>query len=250
MPESIENVPSFVSLDSDALERIRADLGVENLPDQEFTESMPPRKRRRGRPRKYERDEYGRVLKDKPLSPEQAAQTEYQEPKALDTLPASPLTTRDSKEIAARLETLLQGASEVGAALLNPHMKMIGKEAENIAKPLTSYVVRTEATSAVARRIINDYDIAAFVMATIAYMVRVVKDVQNERAANSERQTSEQRTPRGNPQRAPTTGRAIEPETPEVVSEVNGENASGQEGTIDLFGLKHATILQGPPGNL
>ena len=143
----------------------------------------------------------------------------------------------------------LVNASELGA-VFNPHIKMTDKEAENIAKPFTSYVMRTESTSAIARRVVNDYDIAAFVLATLAYMVRVVKEIQSERAANSEQSIGVNRSPSGIPERVGTSQRTAEPNVAEVVPQTAGENANGQEGPIDIVGPFDAPILQSPPGQL
>lgn len=244
MAEQIENVPGFATLDPDILASVREDLGVDNLLEETPTESARPKRRRRGRPRKWARDSEGKPIVGVPVDQESSDQE-----RPLETLKPNPLTTRDSKEIAARLQSILQGGSEL-AAVFNPAFQMQGKEAENIAKPLTSYIIRQEATSAIAQRVINDYDIAAFVIATLAYMVRVIKDIQNERATISEQQIAEgRRTSRGL-ERVPTSGRAIEPETSEIVPEVSGQNGVGPEGQDNLVGPFDAANLQGPPGNI
>jgi len=246
MAETMDNVPGFAELDPDTLAKIRNDLHVE-LGDEvtQPAESQPPKRRRRGRPRKYERDEFGNVLKNKIVEP--SAQEVDNRP--LETLPNPELTTHDAREVAKRFTQLIQGASEIGGSL-NSAITMQGKEAENIAIPLASYLARTEATSAMAQKIINEYDVAAFVIATLAYMVRVVKDVQNERAALNEREVTERRSPRGIPERVRTSGRTIEPETTEVVPETSGTNGEGPEGTDNLAGPFNAANLQGPPGNI
>lgn len=101
-------------------------------------------------------------------------------PKSLPTLANPPLTTRDQKEVAKRLAGILEGVTGV-AAVAKPYFQMTAEEAESIATPLSTYLIRTEATSGVAKQILEEYDIAAFVIALAAYVVRVYGDMRAER---------------------------------------------------------------------
>ncbi len=232
MPD-IENVPPIGDISSDQMDRIKAELG---LMEQEADASTigsadpihriepTPIKRRRGRPRKYVRDENNRPIKDQPLDENSTEE--------IGVLPSPPLTSRDSKDIALRLKGILVGGTAIGA-VLNPAIQMTDKEAENISTPLTAYLVRTEATSQIAKRVLNEYDLTAFVIATMAYMVRVIRDIRSERESNA--------TPNGDEsqgrrilQRVPTSQRvaesAIEPIAPETI----GSNENGQEGAVGV----------------
>lgn len=226
MAESIDNVPDFKMPDPDELARIRADLGVDKVLSEEPIQEDRPRHRRRGRPRKYARDEFGRVLKDQPLDPNSTSE----EP--LSVLPSPPLTGRDTKEVAKRLSGILIGATSVGA-VMNPAIQMTQSEADNIATPLTAYLARTEATSRIARQVLDEYDIAAFVIASLAYIVRVVKDIQNERQSARNQAIAAGRSPSGIQQRVGTSQRAIESEIEQIVPDSNAENEDGQERPVN-----------------
>lgn len=102
----------------------------------------------------------------------------------LPTLANPPLSTRDQKEVAKRLAGILQGATGV-ASVAKPYFAMTDEEAEAIATPLSTYLIRTEATSGIAKQVLEEYDIAAFVIALAAYLVRVYLDARKE-AENKE----------------------------------------------------------------
>ncbi len=129
-----------------------------------------PAPRRRGRPP---------GARNRP-KPSDFAPTGPDVPKSLPTLANPPLTTRDQKEVAKRLAGILEGVTGV-AAVAKPYFQMTPEEAESIATPLSTYLIRTEATSGVAKQILEEYDIAAFVIALAAYAVRVYGDMRAER---------------------------------------------------------------------
>jgi len=230
----IPNVPPIGGLSNDEIDRIKAELGVTapSFGDQIITEesesidkSSPsqPIKRGRGRPRKYLRDIEGRPIKTQ-SSPSKSSE----EP--LGTLASPPLTGRDQKEIANRLKGILMGITSLPAVGINSAIQMTEKEAENIATPLTTYLMRTEATSQMARRVLNEYDLAAFVIATLAYMVRVVKEVRSERESSA---IPNDQSTRRVLQRVPTSQRITEPATESTSSDSIGENENGQEGPVN-----------------
>lgn len=230
----MENVPPIQDISTDQMDRIKAELGLmeaeaeinsaEVITDGQTGESEPiPIKRRRGRPRKYLRDQFNRPIKDKPI--------EGSEEEPTVPLPAAPLTTRDAKEVAIRFKGILIGATQLGA-VLDPAILMTDQEAENISKPLASYMLRTEATSKMAQRVLNEYDVVAFVLAIAAYMVRVVKDMRSEREQSTEGNTEPK--PRRTLQRVPTSQRVIEPETEQIAPETTGANENGQEGATGI----------------
>lgn len=98
-------------------------------------------------------------------------------------LPSPPLTTRDQKEVAKRLAGILEGVTGV-AAVAKPYLQMTEAEAEAIATPLSTYLIRTEATSGVAKQVLEEYDIAAFSIGFAAYGVRVYGDMKREQSVN------------------------------------------------------------------
>lgn len=230
---STDSIPKFEPLPPDELEALRAKLGitdlVNSLPDEPEEPEAPPIKRKRGRPRKYYRDQFNRPLKDQPI----------EEPETLSTLPSPIPTGRDARELSQRFQQLLIGFSQIGAAL-DPAILMTDKEAENISKPLTTYLVRTEATSKLAHRVLDEYDLAAFVVASLAYIVRVAKDMRNERSS------IEQEQPKLESRRAPTSGRAVESENQQAVVDNAESNENGQEGPIDREWASTLTKLRNP----
>lgn len=226
MVDDIPNVPPVAGMSEEERDRIKRELGLIASGDDSSSESeesfqpITPR-RHRGRPRKYHYDETGKPTKV-PLESTKDDREEF------GTLPSPALTTRDSKEVANRLKGILIGSTKIGA-VLNPAIEMTEKEAENISTPLTAYLVRTEATSKLAHRVLDEYDLTAFVIATLAYMVRVVKDVRSERQSNGTDQSSQSRRIL---QRTPTSGRVVEPEIESALPQTNGENEEGQERPI------------------
>jgi hypothetical protein len=58
---------------------------------------------------------------------------------------------------------------------------MTEDEAKAIAEPLSSYLIRMEPTSKIAKQILDEYDIVAVFFAAMAYTVRVYMDVKKER---------------------------------------------------------------------
>lgn len=160
------------------------------------TPSEPPR-RRRGRPP---------GSKNKPKVDSFAPVTD-----SLPTLASPPLSTRDKKEVATRLAGILSGVTGV-ASVAKPYFQMTDEEAEAIATPLASYLIRTEATSGIARQVLDEYDVAAFVIAAAAYLVRVYRDFDSERkSARADRE------------------RALAPAPKQVLDERNGQSQEGEE---------------------
>lgn len=98
------------------------------------------------------------------------------------TLDPAPLTKRDEREVAKRLVNILTGATGM-AGMVKPYLPMTDAEAEAIAEPLASYLIRNEATQGVAREILENYDLLAMTLGMGAYSVRVWKDRKDEVAA-------------------------------------------------------------------
>ena len=91
----------------------------------------------------------------------------------------APLTKRDEREVAKRLVNILTGATGM-AGVVKPYLEMTDDEAQAIAEPLASYLVRNEATQTVAREILENYDLLAMTMGVGAYSVRVYGDRKRE----------------------------------------------------------------------
>lgn len=175
--------PQMQSLSEEEKAAIRAQFQVamnevesESPPSAEVSAEPAPPRRRRGRP---------------PGSKNRPKPTDYAPVNETPpTLATPPLTTRDQREVATRLAGILSGVTGV-ASVVRPYFQMTDDEANAIAIPLTSYLIRTESTSGMARQILDEYDVAAFVIAAAAYLVRVYRDFDSERKevrrANRER---------------------------------------------------------------
>lgn len=166
--------------DDDRLAQIRAQfqtiVSEDDFPTDfpEVDEQAAP-KRKRGRPP-------GSKNKPKPAdyAPIRSDDSE------LPTLATPPLSTRDQREVAKRLAGILTGVTGV-ASVVKPYMQMTDEEAEAIATPLSTYLIRQETTSGVAKQILEEYDVAAFAIALAAYVVRVFLDYKAERDQLAER---------------------------------------------------------------
>lgn len=174
------DIPSFQNLDEDKLAAIKASLGIvaseagietpssspgistntPSFPRHSIVSSLP---RKRGRPRKQ-------LIEDFPEPIEQHVE---------NVVPAVPLTKRDEREVAKRLAQLLTSGTGM-ASIVRPYLEMTEEEANNIAEPLASYLVRNEATQVVAREILDNYDLLAIVVGVMAYVVRVYRDRSSE----------------------------------------------------------------------
>lgn len=157
-----EDLPSF-TFSEEEIANIKASLGVTDVDESQDTPVSEVRPRRKpGRPRK---DSY---VEPEPISigPELKS-------------PAIPLTKREEKEVAARLANILAGATGMGA-FVKPYIPMTDEEAQAIAEPLASYLIRNEATSGVAREILENYDLVAMTLGVGSYAVRVYSDRKHE----------------------------------------------------------------------
>jgi hypothetical protein len=201
----LDSVPS-IEVDEDLAAKVRAEFAQlvsestsdEYIPmgDTEIADSEAawdkhiqeqPAPKRRGRvPYKrnpdgsYELDADGKPIKDYSARP---ATSSYSSGVRRNPLPAAPLSKREEKQVAARLQSILTGATGI-PALYKPCFLMKDEEASAIAEPLASYLIRMEPTSKVAKQILDEYDLVAVVFAIIAYGARVFMDVQKEREAS------------------------------------------------------------------
>jgi hypothetical protein len=156
-------LPSF-SFSPEEIANIKASVGavdVDETQDTPLPEIAP--KRRPGRPRKN------------PI-------IEIEEPKSetfTDKIPAAPLTRREEKEVAVRLANILSGGTGM-LGVVKPYIPMTDEEATAIAEPLSSYLIRNEATSGIAREILENYDIVAMIFGVGSYGVRVYNDRKQE----------------------------------------------------------------------
>jgi hypothetical protein len=87
----------------------------------------------------------------------------------------SALPQYESKEVQIRIKGMLQGGSGI-AGVYRPYFKMTNEEADAISKPLSTYLVRRAPESQAVQNFLEHYDIAAFVLATLAYAIRVIRD--------------------------------------------------------------------------
>ncbi len=115
--------------------------------------------------------------------------------------------TYDRAEVQHRLEQVVLGLTGLPGAW-RPYFQATPTEAQNIADPLASYLIRRADDSAVVRAILDEYDLVVFVLALVTYAVRVIHDhrayaatqkrlmaarvqaMQNARAAQQQTDTS------------------------------------------------------------
>jgi len=158
-------LPGF-SFTQEEIDRIKASVGAVDVDEtqQPFVNEERP-KRKPGRPRKN------------PL-PEPEVKPEGIELKPVNV----PLTKREEKEVASRLANILGGITGMGG-MIKPYIPMTDEEAQAIAEPLASYLIRNEPTSGIAKEILENYDIVAMMLGVGAYGVRVYSDRKSELAA-------------------------------------------------------------------
>jgi len=167
-------------LSAEELDQIRASIGtpVEEVPPDDVTPVIEqPIKRKRGRPRKVKAD--GTFVYPRPG--EEGTSTVEDRP--IVTVPAAPLTKRDEREVANRLASIFIGATGM-AGQVKPYLQMTEAEAEAIANPLSSYLIRNAETIPVAKQILENYDVLAITLGVMAYVVRVYRERSDELAAN------------------------------------------------------------------
>jgi hypothetical protein len=151
------------NVDPDKLEQIRAELGLK-LPS-ETGETPQPKKR--GRPRK--------IVGPAPVSEEPTVGFE-----------PAPLISIDEKLFAKRLEGFFTGITGIGGVFIKPYLVMTQEEAEAIAEPLASYLLRRAPDSETVRQFVENYDLLAILTGTAAYTGRVYQDRKHEVEAERE----------------------------------------------------------------
>lgn len=155
---------------------------------QEATVAPPaPRKRGwpKGRPRKPRGD---------PTSTDSAKVVDVK-PSLLDRLAATGSETQPpntpapqnyaKQEVQHRLETMISGLTGIPGAW-KPYFQATPQEAENMAEPLASYLIRRAPDSKIVRQFLDEYDIVTFILAVASYVIRVIKDYRREKAAVAE----------------------------------------------------------------
>lgn len=164
-----------IDLSPEELANLRANLGLSDGPAEDTPQVFPQPKRRRGRPRKHPISKTGTTVPG--LTDEMLESEGTFKPPIADT-PAK-LTKREEREVAERLQKILTGATGIGASI-KPYLAMTDQEASDIAQPLASYLIRNADTLPVANQILENYDLAAILFATLAYVVRVYSDRRAE----------------------------------------------------------------------
>lgn len=183
------DLPSFENLDDEKLARIKASLGIvaaeagiasssnssvtsdtDNVVSLGSERSISP-KRRRG----IRRNPAAPVTYIPPI--------EAPEPEPVfNPVPAAQtFSRRDEREVAERLQNLFTSLTGMPAVVSGKlYLQMTDEEAQNIAKPLASYLIRNEPTQVIAREILDNYDLLAIVVGVMAYVVRVYRDRSTE----------------------------------------------------------------------
>ncbi len=189
--------------DPEKLARIRAERGL-HLPSEKDKAPRPisamptaaPLPRKRGRPRKI-------------VAPVEE-QEELQSDPTIGIEPA-PLMRVDEKLLAFRLKGAMTGATGLGGAFVKSYLAMTEEEAEAIAEPLASYLIRRAPDSESIKEFVENYDLLAIVMGTGAYAGRVYHD----RKVEVEEQRAERQR---NIRSAANTASANTPEEPPFAS--------------------------------
>ena len=156
-------MPPTFNIDPEKLAAIRAQRGLK-LPNETDTPEETP-KRRRGRPRKI-------------VAPAPEPEMMQSEPE-MGFEPA-PLINVDEKLFAQRLQGFFTGVTGLGGAFVKPYLLMTDEEAEAIAIPLSSYLLRRAPDSEAIREFVNNYDLLAIATGTGAYMGRIYKTRKQE----------------------------------------------------------------------
>lgn len=224
-----------VEMDPEEAKRIRDEfLGMGIDPNATFTDEQPLPKRR-GRPK-------GSTNKPKPS--EFAPYRSDSDDDPLPVLNKPPLTNRDQKEVARRFAGILEGITGV-AGVANPIFQMTKEEADNIATPLSTYLLRQEQVgSTFAKQVLEEYDLAAFTIALAAYVVRVYLDFKKER----DEVKSEPKAVGGNRvdgKRSDTTNGSGQPITKSVGEVMDSPNLQTQAGTERPVSRQLATASEG-----
>lgn len=173
---TVDEVPGF-TFSEEEIANIKASLGTTDVDESQDRPVDEDRPKRRGRP-----------PGSKNKSFVSAPVTEQPKEGFKLVLEPQPLTKREEKEVASRLQDIFTGATGM-AGVVKPYLEMTDEEAEAIATPLASYLVRNESTNAIAREILENYDLLAMTLGVGAYGVRVYKDrkqeVESKRPANT-----------------------------------------------------------------
>jgi hypothetical protein len=158
------NLPNFTFTEEEiaAIKEAAGAVDVDETQPTPVNEIRP--KRRPGRPRKD-----GRPTGSGPLPV--AEPIEVKDP----SFPPAALTKREEREVATRIASILTGTTGM-AGMVKPYLPMTDEEAEAIATPLASYLIRNEPTSGIAREILENYDLLAIVLGVGSYSVRVYRD--------------------------------------------------------------------------
>lgn len=153
----------------------------------------PPAPRKRGWPK-------GRPRKPRgdPASTDSATPIDVK-PSLIDRLAAtgketqppntSAPTSYAKQEVQHRLETMISGLTGIPGAW-KPYFQATPQEAENMAEPLASYLIRRAPDSKIVRQFLDEYDIVTFILAVASYVIRVIKEYRAEKRAIAEQQQS------------------------------------------------------------
>jgi hypothetical protein len=210
----MSEAPEFI-FDADEIAAIKASMGVADVDETQETPTSEIRPKRRGRP---------------PGSKNKLTQPVLEYSTDLGSghvdLPATPLTKREEKEVAARLTNIFMGATGM-AGVVKPYLPMTEEEATAIAEPLSSYLIRNEPTNGIAREILENYDLVAMTLGVGAYGVRVYHDRKSEVAAER-----------------PANTEAIQ----RISSIQTGDNGrKPDEGVSPIFSVPNASVSGRPP---
>lgn len=211
---------------------ILAEPDIDTSSVRETEEQPAPIKRGRGRPP---------GSKNRPKPDDFAPK--YTNPADVPTLTTPPLSTRDQKEVAKRLAGILEGVTGV-ASVAKPYFQMTPEEAEAIATPLSTYLIRQEATSGVAKQILEEYDMAAFAIALAAYAVRVYLDMKAERDEIKKEKAAKNVTPAAVADEKRETLRTVGAAIPES----SLQSQEGVERPLNRIGVSASEVGWNPSG--
>jgi hypothetical protein len=184
------------NIDPGKLAEVRASRGLK-LPSESNGQPTPaapriPEKRRPGRPRK--------IIAAAPEQEELQSDPKF-------GFDAAPLISVDEKLFARRLEGFFTGVTGIGGIFVKDYLAMTPEEAEAIAEPLASYLIRRAPDSETVKQFVENYDLLAIITGTAAYSGRVYQDRRRE--------VEEQRAERARAIRSPSNAASFgTPEEP------------------------------------
>lgn len=92
----------------------------------------------------------------------------------------APLISVDERLFAQRLQGFMEGTTGIAGAFVKPYLAMTQDEAQAIAEPLASYLIKRAPDSEMIREFVENYDLLAIITGVGAYTARVYHDRKDD----------------------------------------------------------------------